>query len=696
MRKYFFTILLTLLGHFSFAQPLLQMINTLSTPEQKADTLKKMAQRYHMRGKPDSAEYLYNLGLSYAHQVKDNNLQVIQLYCLLSKISQLKRQPDKALEIVRKAKPYITASTPKEAIENYLSYTSDYFHLLLQYDSAMYYLQETEKLNNSYRPYSNWYVYEGMAEIFMAYNNFSKAEEYYLKSYELTKKRGIRMHHGVMINHVANFYRIQNNTEKFAYYLQEHEEFLRSGKKDFRKDPVHSLLFIDWGNTALSKKVEFLQAVKQEHVRNGLLHAASLTNYHIAAIYDEADKPEEALKYLYENRDFFIKKTVLADSYQNLKYIYKLQVKTGQSSEALFTANQLFDLSAKLTDMNNQNALLELEQKYETEKKEREIILLNAENKLNTIELLRAAELSQSLERENLLIDSSLHKQMLLAAASDRENKLRMSELEKEKQLSISLARENELKQAFLKNSKKKNLLLTAGICLLGLAGFVILYQYRRQIRKNQIIKKQHADLEMLNREIHHRVKNNLQVISSLLDLQSEATGDPLTAEKFQEGSQRVQSMAFIHQNLYQGESIDSINVKDYIQMLTQSLMQSYSTDDKRIKLITNVEMLKLHSDTVIPIGMIINELVSNALKYAFKNGKEGEIEVALRKIDDKLLLRVRDNGVGMPAAVDTNNLNSFGYKIIHAFSKKLKGILTINNQQGTDVQVLFSKFKTT
>lgn len=91
------------------------------------------------------------------------------------------------------------------------------------------------------------------------------------------------------------------------------------------------------------------------------------------------------------------------------------------------------------------------------------------------------------------------------------------------------------------------------------MAGAVIFYQYRRQFNKNSIIEKQREDLEILNREIHHRVKNNLQVISSLLDLQSEATDDTRTAEKFQEGSQRVQSMAYIHQNLYQGKALTQL-----------------------------------------------------------------------------------------------------------------------------------------
>lgn len=157
----------------------------------------------------------------------------------------------------------------------------------------------------------------------------------------------------------------------------------------------------------------------------------------------------------------------------------------------------------------------------------------------------------------------------------------------KKRQLNNSLLRENEIlkQQQLLNDDRKRSRLLWTGISLLTMAGAVIFYQYRRQFNKNSIIEKQREDLEILNREIHHRVKNNWQVISSLLDLQSEATDDTRTAEKFQEGSQRVQSMAYIHQNLYQGESIDTIDIQQYVRMLTNNLMQSYNADADKITL---------------------------------------------------------------------------------------------------------------
>lgn len=689
-------LILLLLGYCQWiqAQSVEKILQTITSPQQKADTLQFLGRRFHMRALPDSAAYCYTLGLSFAKQIKGNNNQIVQLYSQLSKVDQMLRLPEKALNTIRQANPYMDATVTTATITNYLYYTSQYHRLLLKYDSSLYYLQQTEKLNNISDPYANWFVYNGMGEVFFAYDNFSKAEEYYIKAYNLTKKQGIRMDHGLMINRLGNLYSQQNNVEKFAAILREHEQFIKSGNKDFRKDPVHSLLFINWGNTPLSQKISFMKSVRDENVKSGYTQAAAATNIHIAALLESEEQPEEALKYLYENRDFFISKKVPADVYPNLQYIYKLQIKTGKTTEAILTANQLMELNAKISDITNNEMALELEKKYETAKKEKEIELLNSQNKLNTLELQRVMEQRIGLEQQNILKDSTILQQQQLAALAERERNLKLSELEKEKLLSVSLARENELKEKLLVDGKKRSSLLLTGLALLTVAGAIILYQYGRQRKKNTIIEKQRVDLEVLNREIHHRVKNNLQVISSLLDLQSEATDDSKTAEKFQEGSQRVQSMAYIHQNLYQGESVDSIDIQQYITMLTNNLMQSYNTDPNKITLTADVEAIKLHSDTVIPLGMIINELVSNALKYAFKNKQQGQIQVVLKKINEKLLLQVKDNGIGIPDGIDVSTGSSFGYKIIKSFTQKLKGLMTINNKNGTDVQLLIAKYK--
>lgn len=152
--------------------------------------------------------------------------------------------------------------------------------------------------------------------------------------------------------------------------------------------------------------------------------------------------------------------------------------------------------------------------------------------------------------------------------------------------------------------------------------------------------------------------------------------------------------MAFIHQNLYQGDSVNSVNMTEYVQMLVEHLFDAYNITPEKVTLQTEIAPMKLHTDTVIPIGMILNELISNALKYAFKGKDNGSLFVSLKKEKDLLVLKVKDNGVGMHQNPDIARLKSFGFKIIHAFSRKLKAQLNIDTQQGTDVELLIHKYK--
>jgi two-component sensor histidine kinase len=136
--------------------------------------------------------------------------------------------------------------------------------------------------------------------------------------------------------------------------------------------------------------------------------------------------------------------------------------------------------------------------------------------------------------------------------------------------------------------------------------------------------------------------------------------------------------------------------MNEYIKMLSNHLFQTYNIRTDKIHLHTQIENLNLHTDTAIPLGMILNELISNSLKYAFKGKENGDIWVTMKKTDNELLLQVKDNGVGLPAGFNPDNTSSFGYEIIKAFSQKMKARMNIDGSNGADVQIIISKFKTT
>ncbi|MBH8564116.1 PAS domain S-box protein [Nostoc sp. CENA67] len=197
---------------------------------------------------------------------------------------------------------------------------------------------------------------------------------------------------------------------------------------------------------------------------------------------------------------------------------------------------------------------------------------------------------------------------------------------------------------------------------------------------------------EVLLKEIYHRVKNNLQVISSLLSLQSEYIKDKSDMEIFQQSQQRIASMALIHEKMYQSPDLARINFSEYVQDLVASLRTSYEVNASAITLKLNIdEHILLGLDTAIPCGLIIHELVSNSLKYAFPVGREGEISIEITEIvAGQILLSVSDNGIGLPSNFNFIETASLGWQLVDALASQLAGDIKINSNNGVEFQIRF------
>lgn len=299
------------------------------------------------------------------------------------------------------------------------------------------------------------------------------------------------------------------------------------------------------------------------------------------------------------------------------------------------------------------------------------------------------------LNTENQLMDSLLNKEKLLAEALSSKNQIQSEQLENQTRLSASLQREMVLQEQKFADEKKMRFLFFGASLIFLLLGGLLYFMYIQQRNKNRIIEKQAEEMEVLMKEIHHRVKNNLQIISSLLDLQSLSIRDQSAYTAIREGKNRVQSMALIHQNLYRDGNIRSINVKDYIQHLVSSLFDSYQIEKNKINLNTDIHPLLLDVDTVVPIGLIVNELISNSLKYAFNQQDSGHLSITLKPNGNgSLYFRVKDSGVGFPPGWKPDAGNSFGYQLIRAFAKKLKAKVETYNEQGAVVALHITKYK--
>jgi ammonium transporter len=199
---------------------------------------------------------------------------------------------------------------------------------------------------------------------------------------------------------------------------------------------------------------------------------------------------------------------------------------------------------------------------------------------------------------------------------------------------------------------------------------------------------------ELLLREIHHRVKNNLQVISSLLSLQSRSSKDEHAIEMAKESQNRIKVMALIHEKLYRSKDFANVEFNDYIKNLVHDLFASYKVSTSRISLKMEIENISLGIDTAIPTGLIINELVTNCLKYAFAKDTDGEVRISLRSIDDgQNELIVSDNGVGIPENLDIKKAESLGLRMITNLTERsLHGKVNINRDNGTKFQIIFKE----
>jgi PAS domain S-box-containing protein len=214
-------------------------------------------------------------------------------------------------------------------------------------------------------------------------------------------------------------------------------------------------------------------------------------------------------------------------------------------------------------------------------------------------------------------------------------------------------------------------------------------------LRVNQQLRESLLEKEVLLKEVHHRVKNNLQVVSSLLSLQAEQILDLQAREVFRESQNRVKSMALIHERLYRSQDLANVDFGEYVRNLASSLVNSYRTSVPKVECEICVVPVSLEIDVAIPCGLILNELLSNALKHAFPDGREGSIVVRLEQAGEETLrLSVCDNGVGLPEGFDIRKALSLGYQLVELLADQVRGTLEVHSQGGVSVSLLFSSVR--
>ena len=241
------------------------------------------------------------------------------------------------------------------------------------------------------------------------------------------------------------------------------------------------------------------------------------------------------------------------------------------------------------------------------------------------------------------------------------------------------------------KTGETMNILLSASLDGETISGMII--DITENKKAEEQIKHSLHEKEMLLKEIHHRVKNNLMVISSLLNLQSRYIKDEASKNIFKESQNRARSMALIHELLYKSTDLKRINFGNYIKTIANELFRMYVTDQSIIKLNLDIEDVMVDINTAIPLGLIVNELISNSMKHAFPDGRSGIIDIIFKSDNGNYSLVVSDNGVGFSDEKDFRDTDTLGLKIVNSLTEQIDGTIRLDKINGTKFTIEFKEY---
>jgi two-component sensor histidine kinase len=430
----------------------------------------------------------------------------------------------------------------------------------------------------------------------------------------------------------------------------------------------------------------------------------------LASLYGDGEKLDSALFYYREAEQIARRQTPpnklqLGYIRNNLTRIY---LKQGRNTEALTAAREAYALFRDVDDAEQErsgaasnvaDALVALGRHQESlpfQYEMRDFAYTQSDNldyrRDITLQLARSYaklgrtdSLAAQYEEVITLTDSIVNQQQtqaILDMEGKYQNEVKQVEIDR-------LALEDELNKAQL--GRQRSILL-GGVIVLGLLGaflYFLLAQRRRIISQNYTIKKSLTEKNTLLKEIHHRVKNNLQMVSSLLSLQGDFIKDDAALDAIEMGQQRVRSMAIIHQRLYlRDEVTTAVSTKDYLEQLIGELMGALNVNGLALVLDKQLEDIEVDIDRMIPLGLVANEVITNALKHAFTGREQGRLTVRFQRVGPDVELMIADDGVGSAGSVGQDD--SFGNMLIRTFTEQLEGELRINSEEGTEVRLRF------
>jgi two-component sensor histidine kinase len=372
----------------------------------------------------------------------------------------------------------------------------------------------------------------------------------------------------------------------------------------------------------------------------------------ISQVYNEYyANYSKALEYLFKAVELNTARNSLHSLSYNYGNISEVYLRTGDYPNAKLYAHKMLDASERLKAPHR---------------------LINAYSQLTKVsKRLKQYDSALYYRERNMFLGDSL---------SNVEKTGQIAEMQTRYETEIKEAQITELSHSN-KIKNQRMALIGAAACILALVLALLWVQKRKLQKQKEQIVEQSEKLKWLMKELHHRVKNNLQIVSSLLNLQTYRLKDDESVAALRESQLRVQAMSLIHQRLYQVEEVTMVNFKLYISDLTETLMKAYGYNTDSFDLNVNIEKELLDVDTVMPLGLLVNEVITNSFKYAYKDVVRPALAISLEEKSNQIQLSVTDNGPGMNVAEKSNG---FGKQLITALTKQLKAKCEIDVSKGT------------
>lgn len=541
-------------------------------------------------------------------------------------------------------------------------------------DSAIYFNEKSLQLySDGGTAMDSAIVFNNLGIVYERLANYAQAADIYLWALRSFEKAGHEYYTSFAHANLGNIYLLMENEKKAKYHFQRSLVIKKKHEDRIGQAIVYNnMAKLYRSETEVDSAIYFNQ--KSLAIREELGDTLGMIDVYInlGAIYRDKGLLAKGIPYLQKAYDFAKLKEVKTQEAKAAVQLGRAYIDSGQRKKALMLLEK--GLLNSLQGGEPETRLLAYKSLASLYQKER--------NPKGFEFYEKAIELDDSLRN-----NEETRKITRLEMQYEFDKEKEFLELEQQKQ---EIAFNAELdRQRFQRN-------ISLGGIISGLIILLLLWRsYRIQKRNRSLLQTQNIQLEEalrdrenLLKEIHHRVKNNLQVVSSLLSLQSRSIEDPVALGAIEEGRNRVKAMGLIHQNLYQEENLVGVNLPQYIEKLTDNLLDSYKLHESKIHISRKVEELSIDVDTLIPLGLILNELISNSLKYAFEGRNEGNIHLHIGKSKEGLLVEVADDGVGLPRDFNHEESKSMGYKLIRAFVQKMKATFEVMSDRGTQVKI--------